>query len=544
MKVLAKCKTRVSNKPKPMPIAHRTPPANSKPSGHINPANSKPSNHGHLINPPNLLSNSQLQPPLPNPPALFKTTALSRPLIKTLKKDKEYLAKTTLPIITVSASYKEDLKGLHGLPEKDTIQDVVFSRAHYSMALAIAIEAWGKTIDYQKAWLADPTNYVTSRDWQSIKLTQTIGEMLARKSFLKKLKDLADRFGRQKYPIAKSITPPLHYLSEEIDQPILSLHIASGNLLLENGKKVVQVITDPHVRMDYLKYAENPKLIYCVFDHKTRTELLEKAHLLGKIIDEKRVVVTGPPIDPRVVAVRKNKVAWRSGKLRLCLTTGGLGTNKTEIKQLLEQLLPLLNNPIHQQQLGLPPMQLIVYTATHLDLCRMVQKLAKQNNLKAYQPKLKDPANFRLNQSILPKKQEDKALNQQVIDSPLVILYHPQIVDANELLIRFGFPLADGFISKPSGDMAYDAVASGSFLLTLAEWGEWEHNIRQIFEQKDISRPAQISDIVSQLQVLSNCQHRSQSWVEQAMNNSLNIDPLFLNGSREIIKATKKAGLA
>lgn len=470
--------------------------------------------------------------------APLNSKSLNRNLVKTLKKDKEYLEKTKLPIITVSASYKEDLKGLHGFSEKDTIPDVVFSRAHYSMALGIAIKAWGETIDYQKAWLADPTNYVSSQDWKNIQLTQTIGEVLARQNFLKKIKDLVDKFGRNKYPIANSITPPLLYLTQNINQAILSLHIASGNILLENGKKVVQVITDPHVRDDYLKNAQNPNLTYCVFDHKTKTELLEKAAVSGKTIDEKKVIITGPPIDPRIVHARKHKTAWRSDTLRLCITTGGLGTNKIEIKQILEQLLPLLNNPTHRQKLGIPPLQLIIYAATHNDIRNIALNLAKQNNLTAYQPNLKDPANFRLHQSIL--SQNNTNINQKITHSPLVILYHPQIVDANELLIRFGFPLAHGFITKPSGDMAYDAVASGSFLLTLQEWGEWEHNIRQIFELKDIARKTQVSDIISQLRVLSNIKTRSQSWIEQAMNHALSIDKLFLEGSKNIIKAVEK----
>jgi hypothetical protein len=70
-----------------------------------------------------------------------------------LYRDKKLLENTATPIITVSASFKEDLTGFYGEKENDEIQDIVFSRAHYSMALAVAVAAWNKKIDAKKAWL-------------------------------------------------------------------------------------------------------------------------------------------------------------------------------------------------------------------------------------------------------------------------------------------------------------------------------------------------------------------------------------------------------
>ena len=62
-------------------------------------------------------------------------------LVKTFEKDKKFLETSKVPIITVSASYKEDLKKSHGYPDDDTTEDVVFSRAHYSMAAGIAVQS-------------------------------------------------------------------------------------------------------------------------------------------------------------------------------------------------------------------------------------------------------------------------------------------------------------------------------------------------------------------------------------------------------------------
>ncbi len=427
-------------------------------------------------------------------------------LVKTLQKDKQLLENSEIPTITVSASYKEDLKRIHGYPDDDTIPDVVFSRAHYSMAAGIAVQAWGKKTNPKKMWVVDPTNYVSAKQWSSILLTEDIGKLIARNPILKTLKDFVDKFGRGKLPILNSITPPLLHLTENIKYPILSLHIAAGNILAGQGKRIVQVITDPHVRDEYAFYANKKNIHFCVFDEQTKTEFLEKSALLGKQADPDRVIVTGPPVDPRVIACRKKKMPWRNGCLNLCLTTGGLGTNIQEIMTVAEQLIPRL-------RLKSCNFKLLIYTSTHLDINNKIVALAKESHV------------------AVGAKNDTSA--------QLRIIYHPQLVNANEDLIKFAFPWADGFITKPSGDMAYDAVASGSFLLTLNEWGEWEEKIREIFEQKEISRIAATENILTQLEVLTSSQGKAQSWVEKAMLNAQKIDPLFLNGSKEIIKAVK-----
>lgn len=428
-------------------------------------------------------------------------------LEKVFEEDKKLLEKTEIPIITVSASFKEDLKKFHGLNYNETAKDTVFSRAHYSMAIGVAMEAWGKTIRPEEAWLVDPTNFVASKQWRGIAITETIGKTLARYSILKLLKDIVDKFGRKKLPILDSITPPLLYLTQKVKKPILSLHIATGTILAEQGKTVVQVVTDPHVRDEYTTHAGSKKMTYCVFDANTKLEFLEKARFNGIDVDPNRVVITGPPVDPRVVAARKHKVPWRSGSLKLCITTGGLGTNKDEILDTVEQLLPELKKRSDKYQL-------LIYTATHEDIYNQVLKLAEQ-----YQVAVGDVTDT---------------------EATFRVLYHPQIMDANELLIKYAFPWAHGFITKPSGDMAYDATASGCFILTLKEWGEWEHNVRAVFEQKQIARKLEIEHVVPQLEVLTDTSSKSRSWVEQAMHNALTIDPLFLHGAEKIVETYKE----
>lgn len=447
-------------------------------------------------------------------------------LDKILGKEREYLELSNVPIVTVSAQYLEDLKGLHSYKELDNTIDVVYSRAHYSMALATAIKAWGKTINPKKAWLTDPTNFIVKDDLFKIKLTETVGKTLARNPFLKKIKDVIDKFGRNQLPILSSIETPLYLLTQNIKKPIISFHIAAGNILVKYKKKVLQVITDPHVRYDYLENADSPLMFFSVFDEETKEELLEKALVAGKKINPKKIFITGPPVDPRIIKASKKKNAWHVGPIKLCLTTGGLGTNKKEIAQVLNQLLPTLKQKPS-------PFKIMLYAGTHLDIKDLGIAKAKKEQINYELISGVDPADFTIGGTIANKF---SSLNAS---SNFFIVYHPQIVDANELLVRYAFPFADGFISKPSGDMAYDAAISGSFLLTLQEWGEWELNIKEIFERKKIAQEANLKNIVQQLFDLA-MNNQGESWINRAMCQAANLETLYKNGCENILTAAKK----
>ncbi len=483
---------------------------------------------------------------------------IAKELKKIYQADKKLLEQTKIPIITVSASFREDLKGLHHQKEKDNSTDIVLSRAHYSMALGIAIQAWGNSIDPKKAWLVDSTNYVSNAAFKSVQITDLIGRTIARWPILKMLKDIVDKFGRSKMPILDNVTPPTLYLGSGIKKTILSFHIVTGNILAAEGKKVVQMITDPHVRSDYLQNAHLPNMKFLVFDEATKESFFEVAKQIGKKIPKDqikdKVIVTGPPIDPRIVDCHKEKTIWTDERpLRICLTTGGLGTNKPEIKSILEQMLPILKQQALGQKTDLVETQLVFYAGTHEDHKNMAIEIAQANDL-AYQIiSPNDPANFGINNKIKTSKNEENKHRFRII-------YHPQIVDANELLIQKGFSWADVFISKPSGDMAYDAVASGAALLTLKEWGEWEYNVRAVFEKNGTAIQAQTNNIAKQLTELAQTnEHTSESaipaggtrpvpklkaneqrsWIGQAMKNSRQLDHDFYHGAENILKIVK-----
>ncbi len=423
------------------------------------------------------------------------------------------------------------------------------------MALAVAVAAWGQKIDAKKAWLVDPTNHIKKGDWKQVVLTDTIGRTVARQPLLKVLKDLVDRFGRSKLPILENIEPATKFLTQSLDRPILSFHIATGNILAENGKQVLQMITDPHVRSDYVQNADKDNIRFMVFDEQTKEDFFSVAAAEDPAEQIKnKVIVTGPPVDPRTLAAAKSKKPWTDEhSLKILITTGGLGTNKKEIKEILDQLLPMLGSAPK----GLPRIEIMYYAGTHADHQKMAVKLAEKHQIKYHLISPHDPADFTQTGWLNRARRQSK--------SPIKfhIIYHPQIIDANELLIRYGFPWADVVMSKPSGDMAYDAALSGAALLTLKEWGEWEYNVRAVFEKYGISQQADVDNIVEQIIRLSQKEAvRSQqsevitssvrpipslnspianhySWITQAMINTQKLPKIFYQGADNILKASK-----
>lgn len=425
---------------------------------------------------------------------------------KLLRKDKELLEHTRIPIVTVAASYKHDLAQYHHLRYSSLGTEVLFSRAHYSMAVAALVEAWGGKYvpDPKKAWAVDPTNYVTQADWAKVEFTENVGKLIARYNFLKVIKNFVDTGARNKLPITDAITTPLLYLFERVEHPILSFHYEAGNILGGIGKRIVQVVTDPHVRDQYLEHAQLHSMRFCVFDENTKISFLEKAATMDKKVDPNRVIVTGPPVDPRVAACssKKDPHNLHHRPLRLVIATGGLGTNKPEIEQCVRSLTSLLRLP-H------PPLQVIVYVGVHEDIRESIHSICR----------LEGVPTARITEE----------------DAPVRILYSPHIVESNETLIKYGFPWADGFITKPSGDMAYDAAAAGCFLLTLQPWGEWEENIRDVFEQKQISRRAIPEKLDEQIKTLI-AEIGATSWIDAAIKKATSLPNLFTHGIHKIVK--------
>lgn len=440
---------------------------------------------------------------------------------KLLQEDRQLLAKTKYPIVTLSASFRDVLEMMHNVDDQENHPDIVLSRAHYSMAYATAITAWKSSSSPlspnseikpqpSKAWMIDPTNYVEDKKWRGLEFTEFVGKALARYPLLTwAKKNILDRRARSKLPIADEVTPPLLQLTKDVKQPIISFHIELGNILARETKHtIVQAITDPHVREQYTDYADRPNTYFAVFDENTKNEFLEIAALRGKKVDAQKVVVTGPFIDPRVRAAAKSKKnkSWEKRPLRVLLTTGGLGTNKQELEEALRALLPLV------RRRSKPPVQLMYYAGTNRDHGKLVQQIVKRTYGIDLRPVYDDQADIRL-------------------------LYADDIVAANEQLIKYGFPWADVIVGKPSGDMAYDAVAAGCPVLFLHPWGEWEENIASIFLNDGLARWAKIDQLVEQIDWIQESPNKkTPSWLSQAFSNIDNLDDSWFKGCEKILE--------
>ncbi len=424
---------------------------------------------------------------------------------KTAHEERHLLETVDIPIVTVSATFKEELSKEFGEKQDEATPDVTFSRAHYSMANALVVAA---THNKKTFWMIDPTNYVSAKDWPKIMFTQRMGRLIARSPLLKELKDLMDTRLRNQLPLTGAIRDPLTYVTGRVNKPIISLHYEAGNILLQNGKTVLQVVTDPHVRPQYLTHANNPRLSWAVFDEMTKSRLIELAYILGHKVDEKRVTVTGCPVDPRIIVKDKNTAirGYRYRPLRLAITTGGLGTNKDEIETLLTHLAPAIKKgEVH----------IAAYCGVHEDFLAMFTTYARIHNIKIGDPN--DP------------------------QSPFRIFYGNDIVDANELLLDHIFPWADGIIAKPSGDMAYEAIAAGCFLLTLKPWGEWEENIRAYTESNGVSIRADLVNITQQLKAITTMPIvKNMPWVELALTRARARSYPVSQGAFNILKLHRK----
>ena len=395
-----------------------------------------------------------------------------------------------VPIVTVSSTF------LGAFPKSDIhhhSQEIVLSRAHYSQALACLIAADRMKL---KTWMVDPTNYVSATDWPKVLLTEKLAETFVRHPILMKLRQIIEDRARNKLPISGAVDDPLYYATDRITRPLISMHYETANLLVKKHK-VLSVVTDPYIRDQYLVHATHPNMYYAVFDQATKQELLAKTSSQLKA----KVYVTGPPVDPRIVAYRSHKHPQNLDKrcLRIAITTGGTGTNKPEIQAILNSLSSRLK--------GKPTtVQILAYAGTHPDFLAMFQDFARHNQVTIGD--IDDAtAEFR-------------------------IIYGNHLMATNELLVKYAFPWADCFITKPSGDMAYDAAASGAALLFLNPLGPWEEAIQQRFVKMDIGQDIPDSAHFAQQLV----QLEQLSWFAQAQQNALNLSDLYLKGAETIVK--------
>lgn len=424
-----------------------------------------------------------------------------------ISEESKILAEVQVPMVTVSATYrKELLKKYHCFSQVHS--EAIFSRAHYSMAEAVRQAAQMLKLSTH---VVDPTNFVATNDWSKIDFTEYVGQRMARNKILKRIKDHIDSVARSKLPITDAITQPLQSLVRSVEKPVIAMHYEAGNIVAREGKRVIQVITDPHVRPQYLNalpdstttnFPDN-QITFAVFDQETKNELLETAMSLNKQLTSQQVEITGPPVDPRIVKIGKEKETYSNKRpLQIAVTTGGLGTNLVEVKETLDQLVPLLTSYPEK-------IRFFLYAGTHRDFRNFYESYARHYNIRIG--------------------------NNDDTEARIRILYEDSIVDANENLIEHMFPWADVVITKPSGDIAYETIASGAVPLFLEPWGEWEVNIQKRFTKLQIGFDFQTNDAHDRLVKLI-----KTNAIREAQKQIHKLEDTYTNGAKNIVRLQQK----
>ncbi|OGV92224.1 hypothetical protein A3B57_03015 [Microgenomates group bacterium RIFCSPLOWO2_01_FULL_47_10] len=426
-------------------------------------------------------------------------------LAKALQEEQHQMELADVPIVTVSGTFKKELaKHFSTIPHLEG--DVLYSRAHYSMAEAVRRQAQDEAM---KAYLVDPMNYVDEAGWKKVIFTQNVGRAMARNAFLRWVKDRIDTIARSKLPISEAITKPLLYLTEYVKIPIISMHYEAGNILSAYRFPILQYVTDPHVRPQYLdplptlgQATVNGHVTYAVFDEATKASLFALARELGKGVTPEQVEVVGPPVDPRIVALGKTAKTFKRGEpINLAITTGGTGSNLAEIKLLLHRLVPLLKPP--------EKLRLFLYAGVHHDFRDFFESFAMEHAIRIG--------------------------NLDDETARIRILFEDSIIDANENLIKYMFPWAHGVVTKPSGDMAYDAAAAGCFLLFLQPLGPWEENIQKIFIREEVGFDYHVDSAYSHFRSLF-----EHGKLHTTLHKAHDLDPLYRSGVKNLLKLYRK----
>ena len=199
---------------------------------------------------------------------------------------------------------------------------------------------------------------------------------------------------------------------------------------------------------------------------------------------------------------KKSVQNLNSRPLRLAITTGGTGTNKPEIKAVLDSLIPRLKGRE-------TTLQLLLYAGTHPDFKRIYTRFARDCGIK-------------------PAPLKDK-------NARIRIIYGDHLMQANQLLTKHMFPWADLVMCKPSGDMAYDAAAAGCGLIFLNPLGPWEEAIQSRFTKLKVG-----TDLPDPENFATQLVELEKKWVPQAVHSALTLPSLYLQGATNIIKALKK----
>ncbi len=369
------------------------------------------------------------------------------------------------------------------------------SRAHATIAQSVAQVLNGATDVY-----VDVLQYVNNRDFLKF---EKLARRAKRVASSPRLHDVYNRYSpliRRIVNPDKKVQPVVDYFAKSIasrgdNTPVITTHYSVGNALLESlkargdGRSVVHYVTDPsHIHTQYLKHKDDPRTHYFVFDKATASALEDAG------VDADKISVTGFSTHPDLSPAEARSVADR--KLRVGIFTGGVGTNRAEIETIVQNF-----NPENQQ--------LVVYCGTHTDIMESSLGLVSRN----------------LRTKIVPAQNFQES---DIGDEHIVFVVGTSLegaVPASYKVLNW----SDVVATKPSGDIAIEAVLSGHPVIPLSHWGVQEDVIDDMLHAYgatiDIPDLKNIGAILSTLQTSGLMQDQIDQLREELLTR-----PLFESG--------------
>ncbi len=407
---------------------------------------------------------------------------------KDVKQAQEKLAKADIPVITIAGS--PQIGGY-------------LTMAHDSMMQAFLEAAEDKGI---KAYGLDVLDFLTTEEERKgildmaklprIVVRTEMGSRLLHNPIVQKLRGGLGFEEVLKDKILKLID------KVSKDKVIVTYHYGTAKTLVEAGYKVMIAVTDPSVELthngyfDFLTSENKERVFYGTMDKATKEWFVKEINVFEKNIKEVGCFVSPQMIKAGKEKIKNRDVRWEkctkgNEKFHISLFTGGLGTNFWEMRDAVLNFLCMLCKD---------KITVDVFFNTNSDLDKHLNDVLKKVGCDE-------------DINIFSSKDKDK-LNKKSIEI---------------------FKKSDLVLTKPSGDKAFEAIASGAIPLFLFPLHPHEVVIREYVMNGGVGEIAKIEDLKEQVEsiLFNKKKFTSQVYKTQNMENK---NPIKLDGVNNLLK--------
>lgn len=394
-------------------------------------------------------------------------------LAKRFRADQQSLADTQVPILIYSSVVRSG-------------KVIGQSRTQLALALTVAEQFWGARIQADKAWITDASASMSSAQWSQLYHQTPTKQSAVNSMWLSHLKSWLSGVDAPPTNPA-TINTLLLYLTKSIERPIVSFSSILSELLLNQGKQVIHVVSDATASKRLLHLGLHPNVMLIVFDQNIKHDLVEQAELTQQPIDARKIEVVQLPVIQRLLSKNQRKLAWRSGSLRLLVDASGNFSSASSDVQLVKQL---VRGVAHLAV----PIKLLLYCGTDTKTAQKLATVVQQARL-----------------TVAPLADTQ---------APIRLIADPSLTLAEQQLDQLGWRWAHGCLCSPTVDWLAAAVASSNFLLTKPARTDWEADLVRQLHTLGVSTQVHEEHVLEQLESLMRAGVRGQSWIERAMHTS------------------------